>query len=116
MTLINKECKITTLPVSKNTKATLLATASVNYLKSGNVVYLDCIGVAANYIATKAIILINSQLFIRGLKLMYTPIFQDFELKEPTDGKSIKTGIRWVLTLDNNGSMVISDFGKDVQN
>jgi len=47
---------------------------------------------------------------------MYTPIFQDFELKEPTDGKSIKTGIRWVLTLDNNGSMVISDFGKDVQN
>ena len=118
MMLAEKERKIITLPVSKTTQARSLAIAATNYLKSGNIVHLTCIGVATNYIATKAIIFIKASLATIGYNLIFTPIFYEFSIKEPTDGTAIKTGIRWILSLDDyNRCMVTSSYSKDnIQN
>ena len=94
--IIDKEEEII-LPVAKSTPPSSLKVAAVNYLKTYKAVHLDCIGVAANYIATKAIIMIRAHLFTTGDELIYVPIYKDFKLRG-TENK-IKTGIRWTLTL-----------------
>jgi len=94
--IIEKEQEII-LPIRKSTPPSSLKVAAVNYLKTYKAVHLDCIGVAANYVATKAIIMIRAHLFTTGDELIYVPIYKDFKL-EGTENK-IKTGIRWTLTL-----------------
>ena len=84
--------------LSGKTRINALKTKATNHLKMGDEVYLDCIGVASNYVATKAIINIQAYLSTMGLTLEYTPIFHDYTIK---GSDNIKTGIRWILNLDN---------------
>lgn len=85
------------LLVSGKTAPGALRTAAVEHLKKGKIVHLDCIGVASNYVATKAIILIKAYLSTMGQEVKFTPIYKDFVLM---DTKSeVKTGIRWTLKL-----------------
>lgn len=86
------------LLVGKRTSPASLRTAAVAQLKMGRTVHLDCIGVAANYIATKSLILIRAYMSTMGKELKYIPIYKDFVIK---DSKSnVKTGIRWTLQID----------------
>lgn len=85
------------LLVSGVTTANSLKASIVGNFKDNNTIYLDSIGVAANYVATKAIILTRAELFKTGEKLDITPIYKDFEIKDPQNAK-VKTGIRWVLS------------------
>ena len=91
----NEEEKV--LLVGKATSPGALRTAAVGHLRKGKVVHLDCIGVAANYVATKTIIMIRAFLSTMGYELEYTPIYKDYILKDSED--RIKTGIRWTLTI-----------------
>ena len=88
-----------TLLVGKNTSPIALKTSIVGILTdfSGSIIYLDCIGVAANYIATKAMIMAQGDLSMRGKEMKISPIFKDFEITVPNDSK-IKTGVRWVIS------------------
>ncbi len=85
------------LPVGKGTSASSLKVAAVNYLKKYRAVHLDAIGVAANYIATKAIIMIRAHLFTMGQELEFAPIYKNFALKGSEN--RVKTGIRWTLRI-----------------
>ena len=86
----------TKLLVGKDTLPHSLKTSIIGFLKDSvdKVVYLDCIGVAANYVATKAIIMAQGELSMSGEVLISNPIYKDFEIKDPKNSK-IKTGIRW---------------------
>lgn len=86
------------LLVSGETRVSALRAKATNHLKIDDEVYLDCIGVAANYVATKAIINIQAYLSTVGLALKFTPIFHDYTINGTDD---IKTGIRWILNIDN---------------
>ncbi|MEL1136272.1 stage V sporulation protein S [Desulfitobacterium sp. THU1] len=87
-----------TLKVGGNTNHNALKTAIVGHLSDGKMVLLDCIGVAPNYIATKAIILVRGHLVTVGKGLEVYPIFSEIMVDNPTDSP-VKTGIRWVLDL-----------------
>lgn len=97
----NGDKEIMTLKVSNKTSVYALTTAAAGYLKSQGIVFVDCIGVAANYIATKAIIQTIAAISCMGLKVNHRPIFKDYVIDEPMDTSSIKTGIRWILSLDS---------------
>lgn len=86
-----------TLKVSgKTTAPTALKSAIVGHIKDGRTVYLDSIGVLANYVATKGLILARGQLLMQGTDLSMTPVFQELKIDDPTD-KEFKTAIRWIL-------------------
>ncbi|MGI1660140.1 MAG: stage V sporulation protein S [Desulfitobacterium sp.] len=88
------------LKVGGNTNHNALKTTIVGHLSSGEnkMVLLDCIGVAPNYIATKAMILVRGHLSTVGKGLEAYPIFCEITVDNPTDSP-VKTGIRWVLDL-----------------
>lgn len=87
------------LKVGGKTDPANLKLTIIKYLTGGEEkVYLDTIGVAANYVATKAIILARSQLSMKGLELKAVPVYYEAEIADPMDN-TIKTGIRWILTL-----------------
>ncbi|AGA67687.1 hypothetical protein Desdi_0127 [Desulfitobacterium dichloroeliminans LMG P-21439] len=88
-----------TLKVGGNTNPIALKAAIAGHLSyGGNTVLLDCIGVAPNYIATKAIILLRGHLSTVGKNLEAYPIFHEVMVDNPTDSP-VKTGIRWILDL-----------------
>ncbi len=89
------------LMVGGKTSPVALKTSIVGYFNDLNdiIIYLDCIGVAANYVATRAIIMAKTELAMREKVLRCDPIYKDFEIQNPENAK-IKTGIRW--TLSNN--------------
>jgi hypothetical protein len=82
--------------VGGNNSVTSLKTAILGYMKSGKIVYLDCISVTANYIATKTVIATKAQLVTLGKELDFDIIYKDYEI-ENSRGSNIKTGIRWIL-------------------
>lgn len=86
------------LKVGGNTNPGSLMTAIVGYLRSGRVVYLDCVGVAANYIATKAIIMVRGHLMMVGKTISPVPIFLDVVI-DGTDERH-KTAVRWEVRID----------------
>lgn len=83
------------LLVGKSTAPGPLKTAAVGYLKSGKTVHLDCIGVATNYIATKAIIMARASLYAEGNELWYIPFYRDYSINN--EEEKVRTGIRWTL-------------------
>lgn len=96
--VVENSSNIVVLKVSGTTALHALKTAVVQYLVSNKVVYLDCIGVAPNYLATKAVINVRAHLTTIGARLNADPIFHDICID---DGR-IKTGIRWILKKKDN--------------
>lgn len=93
---IKLEANIITLKVGGQTNPISLKTAICGHIKDGSIVYLDAIGVAANYVATKAVIMARGQLATMGMELNSSQIFHDLEIKDPKD-KETKTAIRWII-------------------
>lgn len=91
----NREEEVVLL-VSKSTNPASLRMAAAGHLREGKIVHLDCIGVAANYVATKTIITTRAFMLTLGYELEYTPIYRDYLLNGTN---SIKTGIRWTLAI-----------------
>lgn len=88
-----------TLRVAKDTNPVDLKSSIVGHLRSGKTVAVDTIGVATNYIATKAAILARGELDIQGIRLNLIPSLWDYEIKESHD-VPIKTGVRWIIEVD----------------
>lgn len=85
------------LKVSSSTIPSRLKSAIVGYVMDGKVVSLHSIGVPANYVAVKSIILSRGQLQIQGMDLKLVPSFKEVEIINPID-KDTKTAIKWTLT------------------
>lgn len=88
--------QVIVLKVSGKTPPSNLKSAIVGYIKDGKTIYLDSIGVMANYVATKALVLSKGQLSMQAINLIMTPAFQELKIDEPID-KDVKTAIRWIL-------------------
>lgn len=93
---MNKD-NVMVLKVGGTTVPGSLKTAIVGHLRAGRNVYMDTIGVAANYIATKAIILAKGYLSTVGETLQFNCIFFDCFIGGEEDNQ--KTGIRWILNI-----------------
>lgn len=97
---INEESVL--LKVSGHTDHIALSTSIVGNLLQGKVVLLDCIGVSANYIAVKSVITTRGSLLTRGKTLVETQFLHEIKLENPIDTVDIKTGIRWILSIQQN--------------
>lgn len=84
--------KETILRVGSNTDINRLKGAVVECLRINNRVFLDAIGVAANYTATKAIINIRGYLKMHSADVIIAPIFTNVPV-----GNIEKTAVRWIL-------------------
>lgn len=87
-----------TLRVAKDTIPVNLKTAIVGYLRSGRRVTIDTIGVATNYIATKAAVLARAEMDVRGIRLKLTPALREYEVDGCEGG--IRTGIQWIIEVE----------------
>jgi len=92
---IQMESKIL-LKVANKTAPASLKSSIAGHIMSGKTVQLDSIGVVANYIATKGLILARGQLASQGITLVMTPVFQQLMIENSVDNE-IKTAIRWIL-------------------
>lgn len=90
--------KIVNLKAGSKTDVNSLKTSIVGNIKAGDTVIVNTIGVGANYVAIKAIIMARGQLNSCGCSLIAEPSFHDYEIDTPTTS-SVKTGIRWMLKL-----------------
>lgn len=102
---MNKEVSSNTneivLKVGGITNPGSLKTAIIGHLTAGKLVQATCIGVAANYIVTKAIIMVRAHLQMVGKEMNFEPYFMDVTIEDKNginDGAK-KTAIRWVMTL-----------------
>ncbi|MBS3983230.1 MAG: stage V sporulation protein S [Dethiobacter sp.] len=84
------------LRVGGKTAPSLLKSSIVGHVKSGKTVQIDSIGVAANYNATKGLILAKGQLAMHGITLVMTPGFQVLKMENSVEN-DIKTAIRWIV-------------------
>lgn len=94
--------KTAVLKVGSKTNIYSLATSISGNIKSDTYVYMDVIGVEANYIALKALINARGQLMLSGYDISYVPYLHDFKID--TDAAafdSIRKGIRWVIKGSN---------------
>lgn len=93
--------EVLNLKVGGNTPPASLKLVIIKYLKDKGLekIYLDTVGVAANYVATKAIIMARGQLSTMGLELKAVPIYYEAEIANPIDSV-VKTGIRWLLNIE----------------
>lgn len=82
------------LKVSSNTDYISAATSIAGYLLSGNKVYIDVIGMGANYMCTKAFISVKSNLGAKGIKVYFAPDFVQLNVDD-----AVKTGIRWSVYI-----------------
>jgi stage V sporulation protein SpoVS len=67
------------------------ATSIKKHLLNGDKVYVDVIGMAANYACTKAFIHLRSGLAAEGMIVLFSPTYKDLE----TTDHHIKTAVRW---------------------
>lgn len=86
-----------TLKVCKETNTGALKTVIISNLAEGKTVFIDTIGVAANYIATKATIMVRDQLTTKGQALKVEQIFTVQAIESEPEIK--RTGIRWILSV-----------------
>ncbi|MBS3947203.1 MAG: stage V sporulation protein S [Dethiobacter sp.] len=84
------------LRVGGKTAPGLLKSSIVGHIKSGKTVQIDSIGVEANYIATKGLILARGQLAVYGITLVMAPGFQELRMENSVEN-DIKTAIRWIV-------------------
>lgn len=94
--------EIKVLRVSKDTDPLTLKTAIAGYLRSYGSVRLDTVGVAANYVATKAVILARAALAAEGTGILAEPAFFKAVIDKPraedaSEVGNIKTGIKWII-------------------
>lgn len=98
-----KKKKEQVLMVGGRTSPVSLKASILGYLNDNDdknmIVYLDFIGVKANYIATRAMIMARVELAMRGKQLRCEPIYKDFEIENPQNSK-VKTGVRWTLYIE----------------
>lgn len=89
--------KAVILKAGGKTDVISLKTSIVGNLKDGEtIVLIDSIGMVANYVATKAIILARGSMSSLGYTLEANPFFKEYKIKDPVDSK-VKTGICWML-------------------
>lgn len=95
--MMNKDGNVVILKASGHTISHSLKSAILGNFKKNKTIYVDAIGVIPNYVTVKAIIMIRGILSTSGKGLEAIPYYNDIKLDKPTDGISIKTGIRWIL-------------------
>jgi len=86
-----------TLKVGSKTAPASLKSSIAGHIKSGRIVVMDSIGVPANYVATKGLILARGALAVQGIGLSMVPTFQEQIIDSKVE-REVKTGIRWVLS------------------
>ena len=78
------------LKIGKDTNFIKAAKSIQDLLIKGIDVYVDVIGVAANYIATKSFIQVNKESMVYGYMVTFSPSYVEL-----TTASGQKTAIRW---------------------
>jgi len=79
------------LKIGGNTNHISAATSIKKHILNGDRVYVDVIGMAANYVCTKTFIHLRSILAAEGMIVLFAPSYKDLQ----TTDHHIKTAIRW---------------------
>ena len=79
------------LKIGKDTNHIRAAKSIETQILRGNRVFIDVIGTAANYIATKSFIQTQSALSNVGISVAFSPSYADLKT---SDGE-VKTAVRW---------------------
>lgn len=83
------------LRIGKDTNHIKAAKSIETQILQGKKVFVDVIGVAANYIAVKAFIQLNSALSDMKITVSYSPSYVDIKT---FDGE-VKTAVRWKFII-----------------
>lgn len=81
--------------VGSGTTPAKAANAIMTYVLKGYKVYVDTIGVAATYAASKAFVLAQKALQQNGISIAYLPSYKDVEI----NNKDFKTAISWEVIV-----------------
>lgn len=85
------------LKIGKDTNHVRAAKSIETQVLQGNRVFVDVIGTAANYTATKAFIQAKVKLSVSGIHVAYSPSFENLK----TSAAEVKTAIRWEVLITN---------------
>lgn len=83
------------LKIGKDTNHVRAAKTIETQVLQGNKVFVDVIGTAANYTATKAFIQAKANLMVSGIKIAFSPSYEDLK----TADAEVKTAIRWKVIV-----------------
>lgn len=83
------------LKIGKDTNHVKAAKTIETQVLQCNRVFIDVIGTAANYTATKAFIQAKANLSVSGIQVVYSPSFEDLK----TSAAEVKTAIRWEVIV-----------------
>lgn len=83
--------EVVTLKIGGSTDYISAASSITKHILNDNKVYVDVIGAAANYICTKSFIKVKTSLSTKGILVVFSPTFVEFNTGKNTN----KTGVRW---------------------
>lgn len=84
------------LKAGSQTNIASLKTAIVQKLINNGAVYVDAIGMQANYVVLKAVIKARGEMLVFGKDIGITPVLVDLRV---IDTGEEKTAVRWILQI-----------------